>query len=189
MYALRRPARGGDHRCVWCRRARGKNPPVLGEGTSERQRRVACRRPCDGSCSWLSQPADAVIVGVTLQLLISSAARSAEDEPSSATRLRPPNRLPPGRHGHQAPYGDAYSYVPPGGCGEPYEYIYYPSYGWTWVVAPWVWSFGPWPHFGSSVPGNSSMAASAFHGIRPAPFRSGVVVRSAPVGRAHGGHR
>jgi hypothetical protein len=46
------------------------------------------------------------------------------------------------------PYGDAYSYVPPGGAGEPYEYVYYPSYGWTWVVAPWIWGFGAWPYFG-----------------------------------------
>lgn len=45
------------------------------------------------------------------------------------------------------PYGDAYSYVPPEGIGAPYEYVYYPVYGWTWVVAPWVWGFGPWPYF------------------------------------------
>jgi hypothetical protein len=46
-----------------------------------------------------------------------------------------------------APYGDAYSYVPPSGEGEPYEYVYAPASGWTWVVAPWVWGFGPWPYF------------------------------------------
>ena len=46
------------------------------------------------------------------------------------------------------PYGDAYSYVPPEGEGQPYEYVYYPSHGWTWVVAPWIWGFGPWPYFG-----------------------------------------
>ena len=51
------------------------------------------------------------------------------------------------------PYGDAYSYVPPDGEGEPYEYVYYPSYGWNWVVAPWIWGYGAWPHFGVYGPG------------------------------------
>jgi len=46
------------------------------------------------------------------------------------------------------PYGDAYTYVPPSGYGEPYEFVYAPVYGWSWVVAPWVWGWGPWPHFG-----------------------------------------
>jgi hypothetical protein len=47
-----------------------------------------------------------------------------------------------------SPYGDAYSYVPPSGEGEPYEYVYYPAYGWEWVAAPWIWGIGPWPYFG-----------------------------------------
>ncbi|HVO18748.1 MAG TPA: hypothetical protein VMU15_05800 [Anaeromyxobacter sp.] len=47
-----------------------------------------------------------------------------------------------------SPYGDAYSYVPPGGEGEPYEYVYYPDYGWMWLAAPWIWGIGPWPWFG-----------------------------------------
>jgi hypothetical protein len=46
------------------------------------------------------------------------------------------------------PYADAYTYTPPSGYGEPQAYVYYPSYGWTWVVAPWIWGFGPWPTFG-----------------------------------------
>jgi len=46
------------------------------------------------------------------------------------------------------PYSDSYTYTPPSGHGEPYEYVYYPSYGWTWVVAPWIWGWGPWPVFG-----------------------------------------
>jgi hypothetical protein len=46
------------------------------------------------------------------------------------------------------PYSDDYTYTPPSGYGEPYEYVYYPSYGWTWVVAPWIWGWGPWPVFG-----------------------------------------
>ncbi len=45
------------------------------------------------------------------------------------------------------PYGDAYSYVPSNGA-EPDMYVYYPSVGWCWVVAPWLWGFGPLPFFG-----------------------------------------
>jgi hypothetical protein len=45
------------------------------------------------------------------------------------------------------PYGDAYAYVPPGG-GAPNMYVYYPVVGWTWVIAPWVWGWGPMPYFG-----------------------------------------
>ena len=46
------------------------------------------------------------------------------------------------------PYSDSYTYAPPSGYGEPYEYVYYPTVGWTWVVAPWIWGWGPWPTFG-----------------------------------------
>jgi hypothetical protein len=46
------------------------------------------------------------------------------------------------------PYADAYTYVPPDGYGEPYMYVYCEPYGWSWLAAPWVWGFGPWPHFG-----------------------------------------
>jgi hypothetical protein len=46
------------------------------------------------------------------------------------------------------PYGSAYTYLPPDG-GTPNMYLYYPSVGWCWVVAPWVWGFGPMPFFGS----------------------------------------
>jgi hypothetical protein len=47
------------------------------------------------------------------------------------------------------PYSDSYTYSPANGYGEPYAYVYYPAYSsWTWVAAPWVWGFGPWPFFG-----------------------------------------
>jgi hypothetical protein len=50
------------------------------------------------------------------------------------------------------PYSDAYAYTPPGGYGEPYQYVYYPAYGWTWIAAPWIWGWGPWPTFGMYGP-------------------------------------
>ncbi len=45
------------------------------------------------------------------------------------------------------PYGNAYTYVPPNG-GAPDMYLYYPDVGWTWVVAPWIWGWGPMPYYG-----------------------------------------
>ena len=96
------------------------------------------------------------------------------------------------------PYGDAYTYAPPSGYGEPYEYVYYPAFGWTWVVAPWVWGWGPWPHFGLFGPWRFAWFGHGWwrnpglfhfaptfhrggfvnHGVAPAPFRGG-----GPVGR------
>jgi len=45
------------------------------------------------------------------------------------------------------PYGNGYTYVPSGG-GAPDMYVYYPTVGWTWVVAPWIWGWGPMPYWG-----------------------------------------
>src|SRR5262249_48027621 len=49
------------------------------------------------------------------------------------------------------PYSDSYVYVPKSGA-VPQMYVYSPSVGWTWVVAPWVWGLGPQPYlaFGPS---------------------------------------
>jgi hypothetical protein len=94
------------------------------------------------------------------------------------------------------PYSDAYTYIPPGGTGEPCAYVYYPSYGWTWVVAPWIWGWGPWPVFSLGpvyygwyghgwwrtpyrwhyAPG---YAGGYPHGVRPAPYAA----RPAPYAR------
>lgn len=47
------------------------------------------------------------------------------------------------------PHGDAYTHAPASGWGEPSAYVYVPAYStWTWVAAPWVWGYGPWPVFG-----------------------------------------
>src|SRR5262245_47841510 len=35
------------------------------------------------------------------------------------------------------PYGNEYIYAP-GTDYTPYAYLYYPSYGWRWLAAPWV---------------------------------------------------
>src|SRR5664280_2245442 len=44
------------------------------------------------------------------------------------------------------PYAQAYTYVTP--AGSPYEYVYYPTFGWRWVYAPWVLGWGPAPYWG-----------------------------------------
>lgn len=68
---------------------------------------------------------------------------------------QPPPITPPGQWVYTdqygwiwMPYSEAYTYVPPDGWGAPYQYVYGAALGWTWVVAPWVWGWGPWPYFG-----------------------------------------
>ncbi|HET6437400.1 MAG TPA: hypothetical protein VFG59_05025 [Anaeromyxobacter sp.] len=46
------------------------------------------------------------------------------------------------------PYADSYTSVPADDYGSPYMYVYCPSFGWSWLLAPWVWGLGPWPSFG-----------------------------------------
>jgi len=51
------------------------------------------------------------------------------------------------------PYGEQYVYTPPNTAGAyPSEYVYAPSYGWTWVSAPWVWGWGPELYFSYGGP-------------------------------------
>jgi hypothetical protein len=50
------------------------------------------------------------------------------------------------------PYGDKFTHVPPDG-GVPNMYVYYPEAGWCWVIAPWLWGWGPRPYFGMLGPG------------------------------------
>lgn len=49
------------------------------------------------------------------------------------------------------PYGDRYTHLPPDGS-PPNMYVYYPENGWCWVVAPWLWGWGPMPYFGVAGP-------------------------------------
>jgi hypothetical protein len=45
------------------------------------------------------------------------------------------------------PYDQAYTNVDDN-AALAYEYVYYPRFGWRWVVAPWVLGFGIAPHWG-----------------------------------------
>lgn len=117
--------------------------------------------------------------------------------------------VPPGQWVYTAqygwiwmPYADAYTYVPPSGYGEPYVYAYYPIYGWTWIIAPWIWGWGPWPYFGFYGPARFGWYGHGWWrdpgrwrwgapyrsgspvGVRPAPYlRGGSVYGRALVGQ------
>jgi hypothetical protein len=52
------------------------------------------------------------------------------------------------------PYGTQYTYSPTTTGVYPSEYVYYPTYGWTWVTAPWVFGWGIQPFFGVYGPGH-----------------------------------
>jgi hypothetical protein len=88
------------------------------------------------------------------------APESATPPPPPAQQAQPRAAAPAGQWVYTQqygwvwmPYGDAYTYAPSDGYGQPYQYVYYPTFGWTWVVAPWVWGWGPWPYFGFYGPG------------------------------------
>ena len=46
------------------------------------------------------------------------------------------------------PYDRQYVYVSADPQVYPEQYVYYPVYGWRWVVAPWVYGYGPQPRWG-----------------------------------------
>ena len=49
------------------------------------------------------------------------------------------------------PYGTAYTYVTPD-YATPYQFVFQVGIGWSWVAAPWVYGYGPWPYFGFAGP-------------------------------------
>jgi hypothetical protein len=76
-------------------------------------------------------------------------------EPSRpATPAAPAPAVPTGQwvYTHQygwlwIPYAQEYTYVIPN-AALAYEYVFYPAFGWRWVVAPWVLGFGVAPFWG-----------------------------------------
>jgi hypothetical protein len=45
------------------------------------------------------------------------------------------------------PYDRQYVSIPADPQVYPEQYVYYPVYGWRWVVAPWVYGYGPQPRW------------------------------------------
>lgn len=82
------------------------------------------------------------------------------------------------------PYADAFTYVPVDGVGAPYMFVWRPAYGWRWLVAPWVWGYGPWPYFGI---GGSIHFAWYGHGWWRTPHRWHWAHRPFHGGWSHGG--
>lgn len=82
------------------------------------------------------------------------------------------------------PYAGQYTAVP--ASGYPYMYVYDPTFGWDWLVAPWVVGIGPQPYWGSFGP--TRFAWYAHSGFANRDFRGGAGARWGG-GYAHaGGH-
>jgi hypothetical protein len=93
-------------------------------------------------------------------ILIATAPAPAEIPPGFAAGQAPdgallPSGVPQGQWVYTSqygwlwmPYDNTYTYLPPEG-GVPDMYVYYPSVGWSWVVAPWIWGYGPVPYYGA----------------------------------------
>jgi hypothetical protein len=88
------------------------------------------------------------------------------------------------------PYGSSYTYAPTVAGGDPYQYVYYPAWGWRWIAAPWVFGIGPRPYFGVYGYAHYGWYGRpwfghpwwGFHRGYPGGYR-GVVVRHPYVGR------
>ncbi len=50
------------------------------------------------------------------------------------------------------PYSQQYTFVPQDPQVYPSQYVYSADYGWRWVVAPWVYGWGPSPQWGAWGP-------------------------------------
>jgi hypothetical protein len=115
----------------------------------------------------------------------------AEPAPPPEVEAPPPAAIPDGQWVFTSQYGwvfmpyeQAYTYVP--AYGDPFMFVFYPTYGWRWLRAPWVFGVGPRPYWGSR-----GYVRFAWH-AHPWFVRRGVVMRAPPArgGRVyvHGGH-
>lgn len=68
-----------------------------------------------------------------------------------------------------APYDQRYTYVT-ADASVAQTYVYYPSFGWRWVAAPWVLGLGPAPLWGRLGP--SRYAWYAHPWFRVGPYRA-----------------
>jgi hypothetical protein len=67
------------------------------------------------------------------------------------------------------PYEGTYTQVAPD-AALAYSYVFYPTFGWRWVVAPWVLGFGVAPYWGPlGVTHFGWRARPRF--VAPTPFR------------------
>jgi hypothetical protein len=71
------------------------------------------------------------------------------------------------------PYDQLYTHVNVN-SGVAYEFVFYPRFGWRWVLAPWVFGLGPRPYF---VHGPVHFVWYAHPWFRPHPLLRRRVVR------------
>jgi hypothetical protein len=71
-----------------------------------------------------------------------------------------------------------------------YEYVYYPAFGWSWVVAPWVLGFGVAPYWGALGPGRFTWYAHPWFRVGTAHLHPSWGHGAGPRGRfgSGGGH-
>jgi hypothetical protein len=87
------------------------------------------------------------------------------------------------------PYAQAYTYVPADG-GYPYMFVYYPTSGWRWVVAPWVFGWGPRPYWGPWGRAHFVWYAHPWFRMAPPHERHGAYHRAQRIEhRYHSDHR
>jgi hypothetical protein len=67
------------------------------------------------------------------------------------------------------PYEAAYTQVVPD-AALAYEFVYYPAFGWRWVVSPWVLGLGVAPRWGALGPAHFAWYAQPRFRI-PTPYR------------------
>jgi hypothetical protein len=88
-------------------------------------------------------------------------------------------------------YDDGYTQVVPD-AALAYQYVFYPAFGWRWVVAPWVLGFGVAPYWGHLGPTHFHWYAHPRF-VAPRPYRGpgwGHVSAGHAMGRGGGhGHR
>ncbi|HSN15980.1 MAG TPA: hypothetical protein VLT61_15210 [Anaeromyxobacteraceae bacterium] len=119
---------------------------------------VPFRALTDDDEEYYGEPSNAAVESVTPSTPAPSQpppAPPAVQPPAPSAPAASAPTLPPGQWVYTwqygwvwMPYGDAYSWIPGNGWGDPLMYVYYPVYGWCWIDAPWVWGIGPWPYFG-----------------------------------------
>jgi hypothetical protein len=86
------------------------------------------------------------------------------------------------------PYGNQYTYEGTPNDANPYSYVYYPSYGWMWLAAPWVWGWGAYPYFSARGPMGFGWYAGLYRaGYGWGGYRGGGPGRVAAGASARGG--
>lgn len=89
-----------------------------------------------------------------------------------------------------SPYGDQYVYTPEETTGAVYPsaYVYAPTYGWTWLAAPWVWGWGPRVYFGIGGPRYYHWYGHGFYHRGGRYYARGPIYRGGYRGVIRGGY-